>query len=89
MYVCMYVFIFSLFNDGFPVTQDYLVSNERMICEWWIGRDAEGSNSGLIEDTIPAFTARDCKKQRKTSVMITGLQAEIWTQDFPTTKQEC
>jgi hypothetical protein len=41
------VFIFSLFNDTLS-NSEYTASNERMISEWWIAKNVEGSGRGLI-----------------------------------------
>jgi hypothetical protein len=49
----------------------------------------ERSGRGLTEGTIPVYSWRDWGKPRKSSVSIAGLRAEIWTRDFPNTKQEC
>jgi hypothetical protein len=38
--------------------------------------------------TVPAFARRKWGKSRKATVKIAGLCAEIWTRDFPKTKQE-
>jgi hypothetical protein len=41
------LFISSLFNDA--VSSSYqTVSNDKMVHEWWIRKDVEGSDRGLI-----------------------------------------
>lgn len=41
--------VFSLFHDDDSIyTMSYIVSNCRMIDEWWIRRDLEGSRRGLF-----------------------------------------
>jgi hypothetical protein len=42
------LFIYSLLNNAFSVTEDYTVSKKRIIGEWWIGKYVEGSGHGLI-----------------------------------------
>jgi hypothetical protein len=61
----------SLFKNAFS-NPDY-TSNESMIGGWQIGKDVEGSGSGLTKGTIPAFAQGDRRKPRETSVRITGL----------------
>jgi hypothetical protein len=53
-----------------------------------MGKDLEASGRHLIKDTTPELTWRDRGKPRKISIPITGLRAEIWTQELPNTKQE-
>jgi hypothetical protein len=53
--------------------QDYIAPNGRIIDEWWIGKDSEGSGSSLIEtgwtDSIPvAFVCKSCQPSRCVSV---------------------
>jgi hypothetical protein len=67
---------------------DFMALNERVIDEWWIGNNMEGSGRGLIWGNIPAFM-EGLRKLRKTSVRIPGLRAEIWTQNLPNTKHKC
>jgi hypothetical protein len=38
---------------------DYIASNIRMINEYLMGKDTEGSSRGLIKGTFPAFSWRD------------------------------
>jgi hypothetical protein len=59
-----------------------------MISEQWIGKDVEGSGRGLMQGIIPAIALNGWEKPRKPAVMVAGLQADIWTQDLPNTKQE-
>jgi hypothetical protein len=46
-YLGLYLFIYSLFTDAFSVTYN-IASNDRVIGEWWIGNDVEGSGIDLI-----------------------------------------
>jgi hypothetical protein len=57
-YACLYVC--CLFYGALSATQTVL-SNERIIGEWWIGKDLEGSGRGLIEGTSSEFAWRDRK----------------------------
>jgi hypothetical protein len=57
-----------------------------MISEWQVGKDLEESGHGLIFGTTLAFAWRNWQKPQKITVRIPGLQAEIWTQDFPNMK---
>jgi hypothetical protein len=59
------------FQLGLLVSQT-TASNDRMIDEQWIGRDAEGRDG-------PKFAWRNWWKQRKISVSVTGLHIDIWT----------
>jgi hypothetical protein len=61
-FICM--FICSLFNNTFSVTQDYIASDE-MIYEWWIRKDVDGRDRGLISGTIPALAWKDRKKKHE------------------------
>jgi hypothetical protein len=76
----------DLLND--VVSSDFIASIDRMINERWIGKDMEGSDRGIIWCIMPAFACRGCGRPQKTSVRITGLQAEIWTRTFPNTKPD-
>jgi hypothetical protein len=49
------LFVCSLFNEAFSVTQDYIASNEGEINEWWVGRELEGSGCGLIFRYYPSI----------------------------------
>jgi hypothetical protein len=60
-YVEMFTYVYStykricfggLFNDAVCQCQDYIVSDDKMINEWWIGKYLNGSGSGLIEVMI-------------------------------------
>jgi hypothetical protein len=42
------IIICNLFNDALSVTQTNKEPYERVISEWLIGKDVEGSGSGLI-----------------------------------------
>jgi uncharacterized membrane protein len=46
--VIIIIIICNLFNDAFSVTQTNKAPYERVISEWLIGKDVEGSGSGLI-----------------------------------------
>jgi hypothetical protein len=61
------------------------VSNERVISEWWIGKNLEGSGGGLILRFYPGILLEGL---RTTSVRIAGLRAEILNRDLPNTKQD-
>jgi hypothetical protein len=76
----------SLFNNAFSVTYDYIESNERMIGEWCIEKEAVVA---YFQSTVQEFALRNRGKPWKTSVRIAVLWAEIWTWDIPDTKQEC
>jgi hypothetical protein len=53
-----------------------------VISEWWIGKDLEESNHGLILRHYPGIRQEGLKKFR-----IAGVRTEIWTWVFPITKQ--
>jgi hypothetical protein len=59
-----------------------------VISELWIRKYVEGSGRGLILRSYPGICLQRLSKERKTSDRIVGLRAEIWTWDFPNTKQE-
>jgi hypothetical protein len=45
----VYLFIYLKFTlRRFPSNSDYIVSNERMKGELWIGKEVEGNGCGLI-----------------------------------------
>jgi hypothetical protein len=71
------------------MTEDYIVSNEGMISEWWIGKDVEGSGRGLILREYPRISLEGLRKLQKPSVRIAGIRAKIWTRELPNTKQDC
>jgi hypothetical protein len=75
------------FNDAFDIS-DYIVSNGRIINEWWIGNDVEGSRSDLFQDTIPAFAWWSWEKSRKSLISIIVVPGEIWTSHFPNTNHK-
>jgi hypothetical protein len=56
-----YLFVCFLFNDA-VTSSDYIVSNSRMISEYWIEEYVEGSGRGLNQYTIPTFAWRDWVK---------------------------
>jgi hypothetical protein len=66
-----------VFFDGADSSSDYIASNGRMINEYWIARDLEGSSHFLFQGTIPAFIWRDCGKPQTTLTSINGVPAEI------------
>jgi hypothetical protein len=76
--------LYGLLNDSVS-SSHYIASNDRMISEWWIGRDMEGVDGGLVWGTI----WRVWRKSREASVKIAGRRAEVWTRDLLSTKQHC
>jgi hypothetical protein len=72
--------VHSLFNDSY-----YIVSNEGVISERWIGKDVEGSGCGLILRYYPSIRLEGLTKPTNISVRRAGLLAEIWTLDLPNT----
>jgi hypothetical protein len=44
----VYLIIYSVFNYSYS-SLDYIVSNKRMIREWWIGEDMKGSDNFLFK----------------------------------------
>jgi hypothetical protein len=50
----LFTFICSLFNDDFPVTQDYKASNKGVTCEWWIAED-EAVHVSLVRILMAVF----------------------------------
>jgi hypothetical protein len=44
------VYLTTVLNNS-----DYIASNESVISEWWIGKDVEGCDRGLIGGTITPF----------------------------------
>lgn len=42
-----YLFIYCLFSETVSCS-DYVALNDRMINEWWGGKDVKGSGCGLI-----------------------------------------
>jgi hypothetical protein len=68
--------------------KDYIMSNERVTSEQWIGKDLEGIGCGLILMYCPSICLEELRKTiRKTSVRIADLRAEIWAWDLPNMKQ--
>jgi hypothetical protein len=67
---------------------DYMASDERVISEWWIGKDLEENGRGLILRYNPSIFLKELRKTTKT-VTTAGRWTEIWTRDIPNTKQEC
>jgi hypothetical protein len=61
------------------------VSNERVISEWRIGKDLEGSGGGLILRYCPLIRLEGRGKSR-TTVRGAGLRAEVWTRERPPTQ---
>jgi hypothetical protein len=58
-------------------SSDYIVSNDMIINEQWVGADVEVSGCSLSYGTIPEFAWRDWVKPREPYVRISGLLAEI------------
>jgi hypothetical protein len=56
LYVTLYVILY-LFNDA-ARSSDYIASYGKTTNEWWIGRDVEGYDRGLICDTSTHFQGR-------------------------------
>jgi hypothetical protein len=52
----------SLFNDAFL---DYTASNERVIGEWWTGKDVQVSSHGLILRYYPGICLEELRKTMK------------------------
>jgi hypothetical protein len=52
----------------------YICIYEMVICERWIGTNAEESGRGLIWGAIPVFAWRDWGELRRNSVTVAGLQ---------------
>jgi hypothetical protein len=77
------VYLTTLFSN-----LDYIASNERVISKWWIGKDVERSDHGLISGANPAFSWSDWGNSQKT-VMKPGLRTENWTLELSNMKQEC
>jgi hypothetical protein len=50
-----------------------------MRCEWWIGKDVEGSDRGLILSWCRGIRLEKLGKTTKISVRIADLHVEIWT----------
>jgi hypothetical protein len=68
--------IFAVYLTTLFSNLGYIASNERVISEWWIGKDLEGSGR-LILRYYPVIRLGFCGKPRKPSVRITGLRTEI------------
>jgi hypothetical protein len=65
-YVDIFIYLWFI-HQRFLTSSDYIASKDRMINEWWIGKDVEGSDRGLIWGNIPAVAWRDWGKPRETS----------------------
>jgi hypothetical protein len=77
------LFSCSLFNDAVSSSDD-MASNGKMIGEWWIGKDWEGS--GRVLNEVPSrHLSGGTDEHHEKSVMITGIPAEIRTEDLPDT----
>lgn len=83
----IYSFICDRFNNGIN-SSNYVVSNNMMVNEQWIGKNTEHSGHGSTWGTIQAFIWRDWEKPRKMSFNVTGLRAEILTRDPQNTEQD-
>jgi hypothetical protein len=83
---CHAVFLFVIIQQLFFNNADYTAPNERVIREWWNGKDFEGSGRSIILRLYPGTRWRDWEKPRKPSVRIRCLRDDIWTRDLPNMK---
>jgi hypothetical protein len=83
-HLCMLCSVFwgnvicGLCSDVFS-SSDYVMLNGRMINEWWIWKDIEGSDHGLFQYTLLVLAWGNWRKPWKSAVRIVSVQAEIWT----------
>jgi hypothetical protein len=54
------VYLMTLFQNS-----EYTASNERVTGEWWIGKDVEGSDHGLILRYYPSICLEVLRKTMK------------------------
>lgn len=66
-----YLFICGSVNDAVS-SSHYLASNYRMINEWLIGKDLEGSGSGLFQGTTSTFAWKDRETTKNSGYWATG-----------------
>jgi hypothetical protein len=59
-----------------------------MIDEWWIGKDLEGNNRGLIKVIPREFACRNWGKLEETLVRVFGVKSKIRTQHVLNTSPE-
>jgi hypothetical protein len=85
VFIC---FICVLFHDGI-ISSDYITTNGRMINEWRIVKDVEGSSSGPLWGNMSSIAWRNSGNPQRTSVRIVNIPAEIWTGHLPKACQKC
>jgi hypothetical protein len=79
-------FIFVLWVTSLCI--QYIASNGRMMDEWWIGRDLEGSCHIQIEVLSLHLPGGTEENHKKTSVRKAGAPAKIWTEHLLHTSLE-
>jgi hypothetical protein len=82
----MYLFIYVTFKSAVS-NRVYVVLIDRMVREWLIWKDVEGSSSGLVWGIALAFAWNEWENHGKL-VRITSLWADIWTQYLSKSKQK-
>jgi hypothetical protein len=60
----IYLFIYRLFFNDFSVT-DYFAWNERVISEWWTGKDLGGNGRSLILRYYPRIRLEELRENTK------------------------
>jgi hypothetical protein len=71
-----FIFIYALFNYAVS-SSVYIASNDKIVNEYRIGKDVEGSGRFLIKCKIQEFALKGCGKPRKASNSVAGVWAEI------------
>jgi hypothetical protein len=62
----------------FQHNSHYMTSNKRIICEWWVGMDVEGSGGDQSQGTIPVFGWKYWGKLRTRTMSVTfSLQLNV------------
>jgi hypothetical protein len=79
------LFSYALFNDA-VASCDYIASNGKMINEWWIGKNVEGSGHAIFQHL--AFAWMDWWKFWKWSLSILSVSGEIRSRHLANTSQE-
>jgi hypothetical protein len=64
------------------IIKQQISSSYRMVNEWWIGRDVEGSGCGLFQGNISEFSFKIWGKPRRILIGIGGALAEVRTGAF-------
>jgi hypothetical protein len=79
--ICL--FIYCLFNDAVSISE-YMISNIRMINEWWFGKNVGWRARGFSRH-YPGIRLEELRKPRTASIKTVSAPIDTWTESLQNT----